>query len=103
VALLPQQPAVRLAKVGDRVTISAVAAADRPVPAWAVSTFVRSGFRDEEPCVEAALDRSSVVPGQTAYLTLTRRTPDPKRLCIVDLRSTLGHDTHVWPMAVVLR
>jgi hypothetical protein len=103
VALVPDQAVVQLASVDASAIVPLVAAADRPVSDWTISVVTRSGFRDGEPCVDASLDRTTVVPGQHAYLTVTRRSPDSRRLCVVGLVSTLGDDTHVWPMAVVLR
>lgn len=103
VALVPQQPTVRLAKEGDSVTIPLDAEADRPVSAWMVSAIDLTGTHEQEQYVEVTLDKSTVTAGHRATLTITVRKRHPKELCIVGLLSTLGDSAHLWPLAVVMR
>jgi hypothetical protein len=103
VALVPQQPTVRLLNDGDSITLVLVAAADRPVAQWAVSAVVLAGVQEHVPCVEVALDRSVVAPGEAATLRITRRAAQPKPLSFVGIVSTLGADSFVWPVAVAMR
>jgi hypothetical protein len=101
VALVPRQPTVRLADEGDSATITLEAAADRSVTNWAVEALAITE-QEREPCVEASLDRRKVIIGETANLTVTRRKLSSNRLCIVRVISTLGSESYVWPLAVVL-
>ncbi len=55
------------------------------------------------PYVEVALDRSVVAPGETATLRITRRAAQPKALSFVGIVSTVGTDSFLWPVAVVMR
>lgn len=103
VALVPQQPTVRLSSDGESVTLVLVAAADRPVPRWGVSAVDLTGAQEPVPSIEIALDRSVVAPGDTATLRITRRTGRPKALSFVGIVSTLGTDSFLWPVAVVMR
>jgi hypothetical protein len=102
-ALVPQQPTVRLAQDGERVTITLVAAADRPVPTWSVSAVDLTGSQEQEQYVEVTLGTSTVAPGETTTLTITRRKQHPKHLGIVGLVSTLDTSSYLWPVAVVMR
>lgn len=103
VALVPRQPVVRLANKGDSATITLDAAADRPVPAWAVSALDLTGRQDGEGCVEVSLDKYVVAAGQTAKLTVTLRKRSARRLCVVGIVSRLGDQSYLWPVAVVTR
>jgi len=103
VALVPQQPAVRLVNEGDSATLVLVAAADRPVAQWAVSAVDLTGAQEHVPSVEVALDRSVVAPGDTATLRITRRAAQPKARAFVGIVSTRGADSFLWPVAVVMR
>lgn len=103
IALVPRQPAVRVTQEDGSATITLDAAADRPVPAWAVSAFDMTGYQDREQCVEVSLDRTKVAAGQTANLTITVRKRNARRLCVVGIVSTLGVHSHTWPVAVVMR
>jgi hypothetical protein len=94
---------VRLLNEGDSVTLVLVAAADRPVAQWAVSAVDLTGVQEHVPCVEVALDRSVVAPGEPARLRITRRAAQPKALSFVGIVSTLGADSFLWPVAVVMR
>lgn len=99
VALVPRRPTVRLRAPGERTTVVLDAAADRPTPAWRVSTVELTG----EGCVEASLDRAFVAAGETVTLTLTARAPDARRRCVVGLVSTVDGRSSLWPVAVVVR
>ena len=100
-ALVPRQPSVRLAKVGDSVTIGMDAAASQPVSGWAVSAFDLTGAQEGERYVDVALDKTSVTAGQSATLTITLRKQPPRGLSVVGVVSTMGDDSYVWPVAVV--
>jgi hypothetical protein len=102
-ALVPQQPTVRLAQAGESVTITLAAVADRPVPPWAVSAIDLTGSQEHEQYVEVALGTSTVAPGDTTTLTVTRRKQHPKHVGIVGLVSTLETYSYLWPVAVVMR
>ena len=80
-----------------------VAAADRPVAQWAVSAVDFTGVQEHVPCVEVALDRSVVAPGDTATLRITRRAAQPKAMSFVGIRVDIGDDSFLWPVAVVMR
>lgn len=103
VALVPRQPVVRLTREGESATITLDAAADRPVGAWAVSTFDLTGRQDGRQCVEVSLDRLSVSAGQTANLTITLRKSNGRQLCGAGIISTLGDHSYTWPVAVITR
>ena len=102
-ALVPRLPTVRLAKEGDSVKISLDAAASQPVPEWAVSAFDLTGAQEREQYIDVSLDKTTVTAGQTATLTITLRKQHPKRLSVVGIVSTMGDDSYVWPVAVVVR
>jgi hypothetical protein len=102
-ALVPRQPTVRLANIGDSVKVTLDAAASRSIPEWAVSTFDLTGTQDHEKYVEVSLDKSTVGPGNTATLTITLRKRHSKRLGVVAVISKMGDYAYVWPVAVVMR
>lgn len=101
-ALVPQEPTVRVKKEGDSVMITLTAAADRPVPPWTVSVVDLIGLQERDQYVEASIDKTLVTPGDTARLTLTLRKRHPKHLCIVGLVSMMDADSYLWPVAVVM-
>jgi hypothetical protein len=103
VALVPQQPTVRLPNVGESLQVIVQAALDRPLAAWEVSAIDMWGSRDQQQYVEVALDRSRVTAGEAATLTITLRKRPPQEICLVGLVSTLGETSYVWPVAVVCR
>ena len=100
VALVPAQGAVPLRNAGEHATISLVAAADRPVAEWRVTAIDLASVQGGEPCVEVALDRTQVHPGETVRLTMTRLDQPTQRLCVVGLVSTLDGYSYMWPLAV---
>ena len=102
-ALVPRLPSVRLAKGGDRVSISMDAAASQPVGEWAVSAFDLTGAQEHKQYVDVTLDKTTVTAGQTATLTITLRKQHPMGLSVVGIVSTMGHDSYLWPLAVVSR
>jgi hypothetical protein len=102
-ALVPSEPAVRLAEVGASVTLTVEARADRAVPRWAISAFDLSGHHDHDRFVDLILDRPTIEAGETAQLTITVRKLNPKQLTLVALVSTLGVQSHMWPLAVMMR
>jgi hypothetical protein len=103
VALVPRHPAVRLTQEVGSLTVTLDAVADRQAPAWAVSALDLTGGQGQEPCVEVVLDKSAVVSGQTATLTIRARRRDSRRLCVVGVVSTLGDYSYTWPLAVITR
>jgi hypothetical protein len=103
VALVPQQPTIRLPNLGESVQVTVQAASDRPVAAWGVTAIDMWGSRDHQQYVEVALDRSRVTAGETVTLTITLRKRPPQEICLVGLVSTLGETSYVWPVAVVCR
>jgi hypothetical protein len=103
VALVPMQPAVRLAKEGESATIALEATADRPVPAWSISAFDLLGYQDHDHYIDAAIDKTTIAAGQTATLTVTLRKKNSKEMAIVGLVSSLGVQSHMWPLAVITR
>ena len=102
-ALVPRLPTVRLAKAGDRVSIGMDAAASQPVGEWAVSAFDLTGAQEHKQYVDVTLDKTTVTAGQTATLTITLRKQHPMGLSVVGIVSTMGHDSYLWPLAVVAR
>jgi hypothetical protein len=103
VALVPEQPTVRLRKVGDSVTLTLRAVSDRTVSSWAVSAIDLWGLRDHQHYVEVTLDHASVTAGETVTLTITARKQHPQELCLVGLVSKLDEASYIWPLAVVMR
>lgn len=102
-ALIPERAVVRLPAVGDRVTLVVRAAADRPVSRWSVAAVDLSGRHDGTSYVDVALDAATVAPNESLQLTITSRRPHPREKALVGLVSTYGEQTHVWPLAVMMR
>ena len=102
-ALVPRSPAARLPKVGDRVVVTVEAAADRDVPIWSISAFDLSGYQDHTSYVDVAFDRSTLATGETATVTITLKATNATRLSVVGLVSTLGAQSWMWPIPVVMR
>jgi hypothetical protein len=102
-ALVPKTPTVRLAKVGDSVTIDLEAAADRDVPRWAVSTLDLTGYQQHASYVEATLDKHTVATGEAAKLTLVAKAIPAKQTAVVGVISTLGTISHLWPVGISMR
>ena len=100
VALVPAQGAVPLRNAGEHATISLVAAADRAVTEWRVTAIDLASAQGGEPCVDVALDRSQVHPGETAKLTITRLDRPTQPLCVVGVVSTLDGYSYMWPLSV---
>lgn len=103
VALIPRQPTVRLAAIGERATVAVDAASDQAAPTWAISAFDISGRRHHQRCVDLRLNKSTVDTGDRARLSITLVRRPPNDLCLVGLVSTLGTRTRIWPLAVVTR
>lgn len=102
-ALVPNAPVARLANIGDSVTIVVEAAADRDVPVRAISGFDLTGYQDHTSYVDVALDRSALATGEKATVTITLRAKNAAQLSIVGLVSTLGAQSWMWPVPVVMR
>jgi hypothetical protein len=102
-ALVPRLPTVRVTKEGDRVTISMDAAASQPVGEWAVSAFDLTGAQEREQYVDVTLDKTTVTAGQTATLTIILRKQPPRGLSVVGIVSTMGDESYLWPLTVVVR
>jgi hypothetical protein len=103
IALVAKTPTVRLANVGDTATIDLEAAADRNVPRWAVSAFDLTGYQQRTSYVEAELDKHTVGAGETARLTLKLMATSPRQVSVVGVVSTLGTQSHLWPVAISMR
>lgn len=102
-ALVPREPAVRLGKVGDSATVVVDAVADREVPPWSVSAFDLTGFQEHAALVDVSFDRASIRAGESATLTITLRKINDGRLGIVGAISSLGVQSWMWPIPVVMR
>ena len=100
VALVPMQAAVPLVNAGDHALITLVAAADRPVGEWSVSAIDLSASQGGEPCTTVALDRTTIAPGHTASLSITRLVPRTTHVCVVGIVSKLDGRAYLWPLAV---
>jgi hypothetical protein len=103
VAVVPEQPVVRLLNSGDTIAVEVRAASDRPVAEWSVSVVDLTGSQQHDRYVEAALDRRALAPGETGTLRVTLRKQPPGGLSIVGIVSTLDGRSHLWPLAVVTR
>jgi hypothetical protein len=103
VALIPSQPAVRLLRDGETVTIGLQAAADRPIGRWSVSAVDLTGGQESARYVDVTLDKIDVSPGDAAMLRLTRRRAHRKHLSVVGIVSRVDSFSYLWPLAVVSR
>jgi hypothetical protein len=103
VALVPRQPVVRLTSPGAKATVMLDAVADRPVPAWTVEAADLSAGAEGGDYVEARLDRSNVVNGEVAVLTLRVLRVPRRKTTVVGIVSRLGSESHLWPIAVSMR
>lgn len=104
VALVPETSIVRLSNEGDSVTVPLAAYANDVVPAWSVSAVDVTGDQDHIGYVDLALNKTRIERGESATLAITLRKKSPRRdLSIVGLVSTLGEQTHMWPLAVSIR
>lgn len=103
VALVPDQPTVRLHRSGDSIAIALRAVTDQLVPRWEVAALDLTGSQENEHYVDVDLDRSEVAPDDTAVLRVTLRKLPPHRLCIVGIVSTLESQSYLWPVAVLTR
>lgn len=103
--LVPREPAVRVRPGGGGETATVVldASTAGTVKTWAVSAFDLSGYQDGDSYVALALDKTTVTSGDTVRLTIKARKPHPSRQGIVALVSTIGVDSHMWPLLVVTR
>ncbi len=101
--LVPREPAVRLAKEGDRATLVVEAASDRPIAPWTASVVDVTGEREGERVVDLAIDRPTVAAGETATVTITLRRVHPKHVSLVGVVSTSGGESHLWPVPIVMR
>ncbi|MPY99818.1 MAG: hypothetical protein GEU97_17855 [Actinophytocola sp.] len=102
-ALVPREPAVRLAEVGDTATLDLEAAADRKTRPWRVSAVDFNTRYGRAPCVDAELDTATVTSGDTVRLTVTLRRKPPNDRCVLGLISTLDRTEHLWPVAISTR
>lgn len=100
VALVPEQPVVRLTRAGARVTVPLVAAANGTVPPWKIAALDFTGAQEAMRYVDVALDRPRIKAGEQATLTITLRKRHPKELSVVGLVSTVGSVSYLWPLAV---
>lgn len=102
-ALVPRQPALLLAAVGDRATVVLDAASVGLTGEWGVSAIDLSGEATGEKYFDARLDRSSVAQGQTVTLTVELRRNPPGKTGAVGLVSTYGDQVRLWPLTVNTR
>ena len=103
VAVVPEQPTIRLLRDGESVTVGLEALANRPLAKWRVSAIDLTGLQDNQHYVDVAIDKSEVAPGDTATLQITRRKAHAHRLSVIGILSTTDTDTYLWPLAVVMR
>jgi hypothetical protein len=103
VALVPRQPVVRLTSPGAKATVMLDAVADRPVPGWTVEAVDLTAEGESGDYVEARLDRSNVVNGEVAVLTLRVLRVPRRQTTVVGIVSRLGSESHLWPIAVSMR
>lgn len=103
VMLVPREPAVRLARVGDTVTVDLDASTAGPAKTWAISAFDLGGYQDHQQYVELALDRATVTAGQHVKLSIKARKKHPTQREIVAVVSTLGAHSYIWPLLVMMR
>jgi hypothetical protein len=79
------------------------AVADRPVPGWTVEAVDLTAEGESGDYVEARLDRSNVVNGEVAVLTLRVLRVPRRQTTVVGIVSRLGSESHLWPIAVSMR
>jgi hypothetical protein len=103
VMVVPRQPAVRLARVGETVTVDFDATTTGNANTWSVSAFDLSGYLDDERYVEVVLDRRTIAAGQHTKLSITARKNNSAQRAIVAVVSTLGSHSHMWPLLVMMR
>ncbi len=72
------------------------------MPTWAVSAFDLTGHQDGNRHVDLSLDRATVAAGETANLTVTRRSRNPRKQAIVGIVSSVGVHSYMWPLAVTM-
>lgn len=101
--LVPREPAVRLPKEGESVTVELDASAASLTTPWAVSAFDLSGHQDGVRYVDLSLDKHTVSAGETVKLTITSIKKNPKQREIVGVVSTVGVHSHMWPLLVMMR
>lgn len=101
--LVPREPAVRLPKEGDTVTVELDASAASLTTPWAVSAFDLSGHQDGARYVELSLDKHTVSAGETVRLTIKSIKRNPRHREIVGVVSTVGVHSHMWPLLVMMR
>jgi hypothetical protein len=102
VALVPREPTVRLAREGASARIMLEAAADRRCPRGPCRRLIWRGFKKASRA-SVSLDRSSVTAGQIVNLKIMVRKRNARQLCVVEVVSTLGVHSYMWPVAVVMR
>jgi hypothetical protein len=103
VALVPAQPIVRLSTEGDSVTVPLEGFASHSVPEWSVAAVDVTGDQDHVGYVDLKLDKTHIEHGESANLSITLRKKTARDVTIVGLVSTLGEQTHMWPLAVSIR
>jgi hypothetical protein len=103
VMLVPREPAVRLAREGETVSIELDASAAGVPKTWAISAFDLSGYQDDAQYVELGLAKSTIKSGESVTLTITSRKANPAQREIVALVSTLGVQSYMWPLLVMMR
>jgi len=103
VMLVPREPAVRLAREGETVTVVFDASTAAATKTWAISAFDLSGSQDHERYVELTLDQATVRAGQSVTLSIHTLKMNPAQREIVAVVSTLGVRSYMWPLLVMMR
>jgi hypothetical protein len=103
VLLVPREPAVRIAHVGDSAVLTLDASTAAGAGTWTVSAFDLSGQQDRERYLDVALDRSTVSAGESVTLSLRSLRKPASGRAIVGLVSNLGASSTMWPLLVAMR
>jgi len=67
------------------------------------SAFDLSGYQDRNPYVELTLDKATITAGESAKFSIKACKMNSAQRAIVAIVSTLGVDSHMWPLLVVMR
>jgi hypothetical protein len=103
VLLVPREPAMRIAQVGQGRTLELDASTAGGAENWAVSAFDLGGQQDQESYLDVALDKSTVRAGDTVTLSVRALRKPASGRAIVGLVSKLGSSTTLWPLLVMMR
>jgi hypothetical protein len=101
--LVPREPAIRIAHVGDSASLELDASTAGGAETWAVSAFDLSGQQDRRRYLDVALDKSTISAGETVTLSLRGLRKPASGRAIVGLVSKLGMSSTIWPLLVMMR